>query len=94
METVLMIMLVAFIVGLIALALFGDGGSGSGSGQQRETKRRDDDSTDVIFNDITDPAQSYLIYNIYHDDSIGEDSSFDWDDSSLGDDMSSSSWDD
>jgi hypothetical protein len=91
METVFMILGAAFIVGLIALvAIFGDGGNG----RQVASNRRDDDGTDCIFSDTTDPAKSYLIGNIYHDDSAMEDSSFNWDDSSTMDDMPSSSWDD
>jgi len=91
MEIVLVTLGVVFCVGLIALAaIFGmDGNRTIANG------RRDDDDVVGVFDDVTDPARSYLIYNIHHDDSIGDDDSFDWDDSSLGDDMSSSSmWDD
>ncbi|WP_338667764.1 hypothetical protein [Pseudodesulfovibrio methanolicus] len=86
METVLMSLPAAFIVGLIALvAIFGDGDSG----RQEDSSRWDDDGIASIFRESTDPAKSYLIGNIYHDDSAMEDSSFSWDDSS-----SSSMWDD
>lgn len=61
-------------------------------------RRRDEDAVDTIFSDITDPAKSYLIENIYHDDSSGMDSmdsGFDWQEvSPMGDDMSTSLMDD
>lgn len=92
MEIVLATLGVVFCVGLIALAAFFGGG---GSDQTKMIRLRDEEGPVELFNDVTDPARSYLIHNVYHDDSIGDDSSFDWDDSPLGDDMSSSSmWDD
>lgn len=58
-------------------------------------RRRNEDTVDTIFSDITDPAKFYLIENVYHDDSGGMDSSFDWQDvSPMGDDMSTSLMDD
>lgn len=65
--------------------------------QERSTvllnKRNTDEAVDTIFSDITDPAQSYRIQNIYHDDGSDDSSSdFDWQDTvELGDDFSSSS---
>lgn len=92
MEAIWIILPVGYILGMIALAAFFGGGDGN---RTIANGRRDDDEVVGIFDDVTDPARSYLIYNIHHDDSIGDDDSYDWDDSSLGDDMSSSSmWDD
>jgi hypothetical protein len=86
METVLMILGAAFIVGLIALGVIFGNGDG---GRQMESSRWDDDGITSIFSESTDPAKSYLIGNIYHDDSAMEDSSYGWDDSSAN-----SIWDD
>jgi len=91
MEVIWMILPGAYLLGLIGIAVFFGGGGNS----SRIVKRNDsDDGVDTVFSDITDPGKSYLICNIYHDNSIGDDSSFDWDDSSSTSDMSSSSWDD
>jgi len=91
MEMIWMILPAAYFMGLIALVVFF--GGGGESSRTIVNGRRDDDDVVGVFDDITDPAKSYLICNIHHDDSIGDDSSFDWDDSSTMDDMSSSSWD-
>ena len=92
MEAIWIILPVGYILGMIALAVFFGGGGGN---RTIANGRRDDDDVVGVFDDVTDPARSYLIYNIHHDDSIGDDDSYDWDDSPLGDDMSSSSmWDD
>ncbi|MGE4194363.1 MAG: hypothetical protein AB7E51_13305 [Pseudodesulfovibrio sp.] len=92
MEMTLFILPVGYLVALIALPIFFGGG---GSDQTKTIRHRDEEGPVELFNDVTDPARSYLIHNVNHDDSIGDDSSFDWDDSPFGDDMSSSSmWDD
>jgi hypothetical protein len=88
MEAIWIVLPVGYILGMIALAVAFGGG---GSDQTKMIRHRDEEGPVELFNDVTDPARSYLIHNVYHDDSIGDDSSFDWDDSPLGDDMSSSS---
>ena len=91
METILMILPIAYIALLIGIAVFFGGGDG---GRTVRHKGRDD-GADTVFSDLTDPAKSYLIYNIHHDDSAMEDNSYDWDDSSsMSDSTSSSMWDD
>ncbi|WFS61830.1 hypothetical protein LF599_14290 [Pseudodesulfovibrio thermohalotolerans] len=91
MGAIWIILPAGYILGMIALAVFFGGGDGN---RTIANGRRDDDDVVGIFDDIMDPAKLCLIGNIHHDDSIGDDSSFDWNDSSLGDDMSSSMWDD
>jgi len=53
-------------------------------------KGEDPDDSGELFNDLTDPARSYLAYNLHHDDSMSDDSSSGWDDATpMGDDMTS-----
>ncbi|SOB60050.1 conserved protein of unknown function [Pseudodesulfovibrio profundus] len=92
METILMIFPAAYFAFLIGIAVFFGGGE---SCRTITNGRRKEEGSAELFNDITDPAKSYLIQNIHHDNSDMEDNSFDWDDSSSMDSMSSTSmWDD
>lgn len=49
----------------ILIAIFFANVPDSNSGEHRKTEEEDDFT---IFSSITDPSQSYLTYNIYHDD--------------------------
>lgn len=91
METLAMILPVVYVASLIGIVVFFGGGESS---RTITNRRRNEDDAGELFNDITDPARSYLIQNIHNDNSAMEDNSFDWDDSSAMSDMSSSSWDD
>lgn len=86
MEMILMILPAAFFAGIIGLAACFGGGENS---RANVDDRMDESGPVELFDDVTDPAQSYLIYNVHHENSIGDDNSDDWDDST-----SSSLWDD
>ena len=84
------VVMAVWIGSLIAICIFCRERSGTVIVNGR--RKRNDDGDDAIFSDITDPAKSYLIENIYHGDGMSLDSDFDWQDTvEVGDDFSTSS---